>query len=445
MGKISKYQIQEEKEKRQEEIARKNVDQYLRHRKASKLFPHELLTELHEKRIGTVDIPLSERKYWEIIPYSNKRTYEALKKIFLKTDKFYLNSDGIAAIKGILYYSNEWLKNIDDWEPKRKNPDAQYKELITFLFKKYPVPEFLDYSFVGECSEATELFMLIAKGKSFKNFPFIPDLVYMHKNKIYHHILSTPPELSYFEAFRRAQILSMGGDEELVRAFLKTRLGFGRENLKYDNFWVTVIQIFVEAGMFNYDKLGEIIDFINNQKFQISPQLGNNIPQPNMKMNGRTAETLLRQSDKWHEQIAYTARLNRRNDAEERRRFGINYKPQYDLDTKWERNRNIQAFVLTKKSKNKSTIYSVKEIITYKDLLSEGRLMSNCVGTYVGSCVNKSCSIFSFKINDENVATIEVRGNDVRQVKERGNRPISAGNAEIIKKWVNQNYLNWKA
>ena len=99
----------------------------------------------------------------------------------------------------------------------------------------------------------------------------------------------------------------LGGSERLARAVIGTSLRDAHDD---EPFWLTVIQFFVDNPMLDPEQVGPIVDWIYNQRFAPGPMRIVNdiardggIPQPNLSMNGRTVESVLRQVERWHREL----------------------------------------------------------------------------------------------------------------------------------------------
>jgi hypothetical protein len=144
-------------------------------------------------------------------------------------------------------------------------------------------------------------------------------------------------------------------------------------------------------------QVGPIIDYIHNQKFGIMA------PQPNFCMKGRTAESLLRQTEDWHNRL-----------AKQRPKNYVEWK-----------STGIQSFRKEEGSQGKPSfkIWTINEILNSKDLSEEGRSQSHCVGSYSHSCSAGRVSIWSMRVSnfqEERILTLEVNNSSRAIVQARG-------------------------
>jgi hypothetical protein len=256
-----------------------------------------------------------------------------------------------------------------------------------------------------------------------------PDIVL--NKKAYHFIFSTPEDYTFFQAFRRAQVLSNGGSEELVYNILRSKL----RDLQRDNtgekeaFWLTIIQFFASQPMFDYSHVPEIIDYIYNKKYQTRFENGRILPPelPDFSVKGRTIQALLRQSEEWHEHVARTQTPGRRGSAPIK-----SWKP-FALDN----------YDVTLTNKNR---YQIVQYTTSQELIQEGNEMRHCVASYAHSCANGSTSIWSLRqvtnmgFESRKMLTLEMNNNSRQIVQIRGkqNRKPDPYEMSILYLWANQ-------
>lgn len=371
------------------------------------------------------------REYTSGTLEDQKRYTHIVSTVLEKSDNFLNDSGNAVTLKVINEYYSEAIRKIEDWVPTRRNIKAQMKHLVKFLFCKYDVPNFLYKGFERNDINYIYLFLYIGSGKSFKDFDNLPPMVL--NKKIYQHLFTADEGDSYNEAFRRAQILTMGGEESLVSAIAGTSLN---DRITNDQFWVTVFQLFINTPMLNMDKVPEMIDYIKSQKF------GFQAPHPTFNMKGRTINSLLRQSDEWHEEQARNnRRMNPRVDRALPNIGNYTYEPAKFVYTEWEGYKNIRNY----DTGGGQTAYRITQILNNNHLKDEGNYMRNCVLSYQSSCQSKKCTIFSFRKHDkigqiDMAATIEVRKDEreykITQIREKYNKRPTESTMNHIRKWA---------
>jgi len=161
----------------------------------------------------------------------------------------------------------------------------------------------------------------------------------------------------------------------------------------------------------DHDQLTQLIDFVREMKNENRDYI----------LKGRTLQSLLRQSDEWHERSAVIRGT----------RFWTS-SGMYDY-----------------KVEKKRELVAIEELTGSKLLVDEGRTMKHCVATYVHQCVAGKTAIFSlrkysFGILTERMATIEVNLplRRVVQAKAKMNKKLSDEARKHLDEWANKNQLS---
>lgn len=97
-----------------------------------------------------------------------------------------------------------------------------------------------------------------------------------------------------------------------------------------------------------------------------------------------------------------------------------------------------------KKLEFKSGIYRIISPKEPKDLIEEGNNLSHCIASYVKEVINGRCKIYFLRTKDEldkSLVSIEVRNDNIRQVKGFANRQPSKMEKDIVDKWALKNNL----
>lgn len=93
---------------------------------------------------------------------------------------------------------------------------------------------------------------------------------------------------------------------------------------------------------------------------------------------------------------------------------------------------------------DKKKKYLVQVPTTSEDLIKEGNQLSHCVASYVKDVISDKCKIL-FLRDVENpekpLATIEVRGINIRQARGFGNRQLNKEEQEFVKEWAEEKGL----
>jgi hypothetical protein len=348
----------------------------------------------------------TDKRIWKIsecFAGIGKDMKSLLRDVLIDLDKksaLISDEDFIQAVFNMVRFRVHWQNNIFEWEPSSKNASVQIIELADYLFCQYKVPRFLYKAFFEKSNRLfVNWFIHLGTGRKVKEMNDIP---IPFTQRMGHYFTQAPAKLSIPEALRWAQVRGLGGDEKLADRITASWLGY--KPYGDENFWQAFLLIVINGGMFNPAKLTELIDYIREAKRV-------NI---NYHLKGRTLQSLLRQSDEWHNRFA-------------RKHNDLYWKPC-----------GIDGFRIAKKPE---TIV-LEELTESKRLAEEGRAMKHCVASYVFYCAKGRSAIFSMRkysgdILLDTLATIEINLSlrKIVQAKAKMNKPIS----EEVKKYM----INW--
>ena len=191
--------------------------------------------------------------------------------------------------------------------------------------------------------------------------------------------------------------------------------------------------------------VGPIVDFIHDQKYvlqQIALPGGGfeqrPPAQPNFSLKSRSIPKLLRQVDEWHEALARQVLLPDAEDEPDR----AGGKKVRVRHMSWGAS-SIGEFEMKQEDKQfgETLTWSVKELLSNRELGAEGREMGHCVYTYAKSCRNGSTSIWSLGVEDgkghrHRVLTIAVdpRSRTITQIRGRFNALPNAKNKKNLER-----------
>lgn len=356
-------------------------------------------------------------------------------KVCLEKSCFLENNQSAIYIKilpNIARFRADWIRNIEDWKPKSHNAKKQCSSLLRHLFAKYDVPLFLDQAWhanVGNADTQRKWFIHIGMGENIRTGI---DLPFPMTKKIAHHFLQTPEDFPVMGGFLWGQVMALGGDERIARALLPTHIG---QNFRHYDFWTSVIRFFIDNPMFDTEQYGPLVDYIENEKYSgnvLHPDGTYGPPHPNFTIKGRTADTLIRDMERWH-----------RNIFKEKSKFA-----------EWQPC-GIPNWKSGKEDSDEE--YQVVEILTAKELKNEGKLMHHCVGSYADSCGKGRKSIWSLRVFNKisfdikRLATIEVDNSSktIQQARGNYNKTVTKSNMHYIERWANSaklktaNWIRW--
>lgn len=336
--------------------------------------------------------------------------------------------DGLAALA---HHWSGWLRPVEDWKPRTHNTRRQFASLARHLLTQYPVPLFMDSVwFLGTSTSALRFqkwFWHIGTGNSIRT----ADVSIPLTKRMAHHFMQAPGDCSVEQALRWGQVLGLGGNAHLARAIIASRLG---EQFGHDDFWLTVVRFFIDNPMLDTAQVGPIIDYLHNQRFVereefVAPGVIERRPppQPNLSMKGRNPNTLLRQVERWHRQLA--------NES-------------VDLKAEWPTS-GIGSFDWIEGREGSENLrrWTIRELLSAKALVSEGRAMRHCVASYVRSCARRATSIWSLQMHNyegsRRILTVEVRlsSKTICQARGKRNVPPDAKARNILRRWGSEQGL----
>lgn len=323
------------------------------------------------------------------------------------------------AISALCILHNHWLRKLTDWKSPSHNTRKQFSSLVRHLLAKYHVPLFMDDAFFSANPTHQSWFIHIGRGENIRTASNLP---IPFTKKIAHQMMTAPNEFDVNAAIRWGQIKAMGGDERMIRAILKTRMGISFVN---NEFWESVFRWFMENPMLDTAQYAPLIDYINHQKFV--PSVPNNdalgpalVPaQPHMSMNKRSVDATLKAMETWHKQ---TGRANKSGV----KTWGYSGIPGFSQE----------------EGEHKKKLYTVTELLSAAELREEGNYMCHCVGSYAYSCANGRTSVWSIKEYSkegvERLLTVEVdnQSRSIRQARGKYNGHPSAKARDIMNRWA---------
>ncbi|WP_298417613.1 PcfJ domain-containing protein [uncultured Kordia sp.] len=412
------------KEKLEEKAKEAAIQKSLKaHNKAKKLLFPKLVETIYEGKrhlhfeYNTLAYIL-DNFFSSLNKKRQSRRRDAFKKILdhlykQRCTKLLRSQEHLQTIYNIAWFSLSYVKDIESWKRNSHNPEKQLKDLVRHCFAKYEVPTFMYEAWLDNNRKYMMWFIDLGCGLSVRDLSKVP--VRLTK-KGAHYFLQAPSSYTVEMALRRAQALAFGTDELVAERIACSALS--RNNFANESFWETVIQFFMKQAMLDFNKMGEIIDYLSNSI----------LLDPEYSIKGRTITSLTRQSDEWHVQQAI---------------HEVNSKELYT----WNPSISSSLIVRTKEETNVKR-YRLFELCSSKELIAEGRRMNHCVASYARSCCVKVTSIFtlrcaSFLKGEETLATIEVdlKSQTIVQAKARFNKPIKAAAKKIMKDWATQHDL----
>ncbi len=413
MAKKSKYE--RKRELRVTAEKEQALDDALRFSKKRFKKLDEVITQLYEgcdfSRFFNTDERLRKMKAcFESVSKKDAHAGEQLRDMFiLLNNNSVLMQDArsVHAVYNVFRFRQYWRNSISGWQPCEVGGSNQFIELVDHLICKYKVPAFLYNAFSDSGDQLyMQWFVHLAGGGKVREMKNLPVKL---TQKMAHYFTLAPEKLQVTQALRWAQVRGSGGEEKLASRVAYSWIGtkpFGDEV-----FWESFIQLLSGDGMFNHEKLTELIDYVRETRRA----------DPGYVLKGRTLQSLLRQSDKWHG----------------------TYK-QLNGNWSW-----IPCGIGGLKVERKTEKVIMEELTEGKRLVEEGRAMKHCVASYAQACVKGRTAIFSLRKYSEGVlintlATIEVNLflRSVVQAKAKMNHPIPGEARKYMEQWAGKNGLS---
>lgn len=347
-------------------------------------------------------------------------TYPAMRELGATHGNTYLE-----ALVRFGRHADRWIRAPEAWKPNPYHQDRDVADLAHHLFAVWPVPRcldavwFLPNSYEGE--ERREWFLHVAGGGNIRH----RSLPLPYTKLMAHHFMLSPSGLSLGAGLRWGQVLGLGGSEVLAQAVAGTRLSI---EFTDNEFWESVIRWLVAQTTLDPGHVGPIVDYVRHQRFatgedRVGRRREEAPPaQPRFSTRGRTVEAILRAVEQWHGRLAR----------------GEDFMP-----TAWKAS-GLKPLEFTDGAtgSDDETIWTVRELLTSRELLEEGRAMHHCVASYAGLCAQGHSSIWA--VESETIAarrkelTLEVRpkSREIVQVRGKCNSAPTGRQQEIVKRWA---------
>ena len=338
-------------------------------------------------------------------------------------------------LRGIFNISlrqREFIRPLHLWEPTLGSERRVFNSLLFHLFNHYETPPCLNSIWMEprwkKNRKYQNWYLALAKGQSLRQL----DVPFPMTKRMVHHFYLAPHHYSIAEALRHAQVIALGGEKELAKSIVATRLGREHEN---SAFWESVIHFFINAKDLELHQVGPIIDFLFSMKFEYCTAYREDEevilppPHPNLSMKGRSYKSIRKQVNAWHEQL--------------RKRSGPKMR--------WDK-APLSGFTFLEEVRNRDDelvecLWEIEELLSAKELVAEGRYFHHCVASYSRDCYRGWTTIWSMRRKTEKkvkrIMTIEVdvRGRRIRQARSKYNRMPSKKGMAILNMWASREGL----
>lgn len=297
----------------------------------------------------------------------------------------------------------------EEWTGATGHPLRVVHSLASHLFGRYATPRFLASVWFGDARDRHAWFVAHASGQKFRSLA----LPIAMTRRMEHVFLRTPDHVTVDHALRRAEVLGLGGSEELAAAVIATRLG---EQFDDPERWRRVLAWLVGCTDVDLTHVRPFVDFAHARLLSL-------------ELTGRTFTSVMRLVRVWHGEI-----------ARERMRYLV-----------WPRSRwrELVLRVAPTPSQRRPAEWTIVELLDSRELSLESRAMKHCVAIYARACARRHASIWSLRHRwcDEpharSVLTIEVRPSTgmIVQLRGKANARPSGMPLQIVRMWAQQQSL----
>ncbi|MHC5540604.1 PcfJ domain-containing protein [Singulisphaera rosea] len=332
--------------------------------------------------------------------------------------------DGLLALLELRF---EWIRPVEEWSPGDSPPMSLFSSLAHHLFANYPVPPILLSAwFAGsgwQAQRSRRWFLQTGLGKSLRTIGIPIDFT----RRMAHEFANSPAHLPILFAVRRAQVLGLGGTEELARLVGATRLGWAFGD---DEFWSSVILLFRNTPRLDAAQVQGIVEYLHAQKFEHQnviigdeTEITLDPPQPDFSIKGRTVASLMRQVEAWRAEAKPPEPVRRQ--------------------IRWERS-DVGEY---RCEDSRGHAWAIRELLDSDALAAEGKAMQHCVADYTVACSKRVSTIWSMEFEADTgwkrLVTIEVdpKSRNIVQASMKCNESPDEACLAVLKEWATTEQL----
>ncbi len=324
-------------------------------------------------------------------------------------------------------------RTLEEWRPKGKSAKHKMLSLQQHLFKRYPVPAFMEHAFLTTDDKYCNWYIRWTNGQSPRSFEDAPMPI---SRRMAHELQFAPAHFDVPDALRWAQARSLGATAHqasiLVQAFAPVHdVMIAAGSRAFDEqhpqvFAESVIRFLTGNDAIRTQDYGPVIDYVYYTKYSVHGDKLE-IERPGFRMKGRTPAALIRDVNEWHRQT----------------RFAYDYR---HLPRAW-KPVNINNFDCIVGTGEKSVLVAIRQLNKQSQLFEEGNAMNHCVAGYIGKCVAGRCSIWTMEAYPAQGAckkqlTIEIDGSKtIVQARGKCNRLPAEEEIKLLRMWMRQEGL----
>ena len=316
----------------------------------------------------------------------------------------------VDVLRNLVRFEHEVIRPPEEWAGARGHPLRVVDSLVQHLFCRYPMPRFLASVWFGD-DERERIdrrcwAIRHAHGTRFRSMPVPVALT----RQMEHELLRTPDHVPFDQALRRAEILGLGGTEELAAEVMATPLA---ERFGEPERWRVALAWLVRCG--DSVELAQVRPMIDFLRAHITT----------FDVRGRTFASVMRHVAAWHWQLGHE------------RMQALSWPA-----TGW------NGITIELESRERGPWsreeWSIVELTDCRALALEGKAMRHCVSAYAWSCKARRSTIWSLRrrVADDDAArpvlTIEVHPSTrtIVQVRAKANARPSGWPMEVVFRWA---------
>lgn len=379
------------------------------------------------------------KAYLDLAKYKNSRhTANVLLDVVKVLSRYHSelldDPDNVLKIKRMAGMMAAAQRPLDTWRPSGKSANHKLLSLQQHLFKRYPVPAFIENAFLTTDDNYANWYIRWTNGQSPRTFEDAPMPI---SRRMAHELQFAPAHFDVPEALRWAQACSLGATPHqamtIVQAFAPIRdVMTAAESRSFDDqhpqvFADSVIRFLITHDAVRTQDYGPVTDYVFYTKYTVNrtyDRLELEVARPDFTMKGRTPAALIRDVNEWHRQTRYAGMYRH-------------------LPKTWQRV-NIADFEYVVGTGAQSVLYAIRQLNKQTELFEEGNAMNHCVASYIGRCIAGGCSIWTMEAYPANGVykkhlTIELdRAHAIVQVRGKCNRMPTKEEIALLRIWMGQ-------
>lgn len=293
--------------------------------------------------------------------------------------------------------------------------EHKLNQFFECLFVKYENPLVLTYNLHRLDLIEIDILMYVLQGNTIRTHPDLPQPI--SKKESYILTLKVPYLKFEKDVLLRSIVTSKlileSNNTELLHYFYSSNKIFNyRIHTFYRDidFWCDVYLFLLKVDWDDTEmSITDFVDYFVYVKYDTTETI---------ILKGRSARSVIDEIDYWHNSAQF----------ESLKEF---------IHLSW-KGMDAKEY----KIQSKQDTYLFKEITNGEDLYRESDEMKHCVFSYIHSCVNNFCSIWSMKkeVNTsfKHYMTIEVNDNEIVQISGKLNSAPSFEDENIIKEWAKE-------